>query len=145
MKSLFLIMSVFFASNVDLKNANKNSDTEAIVKTVEQFVKNADKRDIKGVDAVLHSNFRAIVNRLFGSEEVSIMDKALYLDLLKQGKIGGDERKIMIESIHFEGNNAFVKATLDGKKSVFHTFIQLVEEVSGEWKIISDMPNIESK
>jgi len=148
MKSLFLIMSVFFATNTGntgLDDNSKKSNTDAVVTAVEHFVENVDQRDIKGVDAVLHSNFRAIVNRLFGSEEVAIMDKSLYLDLLKQGKIGGDKREVIIESIHFEGNNALVKATFDGKELGFHTFIQLVQETSGDWKIISDMPNIEKK
>ena len=145
MKSLFLIMSVFFTTNSSLNTAEEDTNMAAVIKAVEQFTKSADKRDVKQMDAIMHSNFRAIVNRLFGSEEVSIMDKALYLDLLKKGKIGGDNRKITVESIHFEGSNALVKATLEGEELIFYTFIQLVQETSGDWKIISDMPNIEKK
>ncbi|MEM6696989.1 MAG: nuclear transport factor 2 family protein [Bacteroidota bacterium] len=145
MKSLFLIMSVFFASNSNLDTVEKDADMNAVIEAVEQFVESADQRNVEQMDVIMHSNFRAIVNRLFGSEEVSIMDKALYLDLLKQGKIGGDDRTITIESIHFEGNNALVKASFEGKELVFHTFMQLVRETSGDWKIISDMPNIEKK
>jgi len=145
MKSLFLLMSVFFATTVGLDHAEKDTNTTAVVKAVEQFAKSADQRDVKQMDAIMHSNFRAIVNRLFGSEEVSIMDKALYLDLMKQGKIGGDERNVTIESIHFEGKNALVKATFEGKELMFYTFIQLVQETTGDWKVISDMPNIEKK
>lgn len=145
MKTLILVLATFIAPFVGSDELPKSTDTEQVVQAVESFAKSADKQDVKQMDTLMHTDFRAIVNRLFGSEEVAIMDKAVYLDLLQQGKIGGDERTVTIQSIHFEGHNALVKATFTGKELIFHTFIQLVQEASGAWKVISDMPTIEKK
>ncbi|MEM9887118.1 MAG: nuclear transport factor 2 family protein [Bacteroidota bacterium] len=143
-----IMLFLFIASSINsmnIENPIKGDDTEAIIQAVELFSDSADKRNVKAMETIMHADFRAIVNRVFGSAEVSIMDKSLYLDLLKQGKLGGEEREVTIESIHLEGHNALVKATLEGKELRFITFMQLVKATSGEWKVISDMPNIEKK
>ncbi|MEM8528624.1 MAG: nuclear transport factor 2 family protein [Bacteroidota bacterium] len=145
MKILLFLFATLATINTNSELPPNNDQTAAVIEAVQTFAASADQRNIEQMDVIMHSNFRAIVNRLFGSEEVSIMDKALYLDLLAQGKIGGDEREVTIVSIHFEGHNALVKATLEGKKLRFTTFMQLVQASSGAWKVISDMPNIEEK
>lgn len=117
---------------------------EAKVKAVvEQFAGNADKQDAAAMKSVLHDNFRAVVNRAFGAEDVSIMDKPAYLQLLTDKKIGGDARKVTFSAIDINGNNASVKAIFQGEKLTFTTYLLLVKETSGEWKLISDMPVIE--
>lgn len=140
---MMLVLSIVLLSAFTLPETGK--DLEKISEKVVQFSKSADQRQMKAMDAVLHPKFRAVVNRLFGSEEVSTMDKTVYLDLLKKGTIGGDDRKVTIHAINFEGNNAVVSATFEGQELVFKTFIQLVKDASGEWQVISDMPNIQKK
>ena len=120
-------------------------DLEKLAQTIHQFSESVDTRNVKATDKVLHHGFRAVVNRLFGSEEVSIMDKTLYLNLLKEGKIGGDKRTVKIHSINMEGNNAVVKVEFDGSALRFQSFMQMVKDTAGNWTIISDMPNVEKK
>jgi len=126
-----------------LSDATDEKDLQKISAAVHAFAESADKQDIPKMDEVLHAEFRAVVNRLFGSEEVAVMPKTAYLDLLKAGKIGGDSRTVQIQSIDLEGNNAMVRAVFTGKELVFTTYLQLVKEAAGNWKIISDMPTIE--
>lgn len=121
------------------------SDLEKIATAIHEFASAADQRDLKKMDQVLHKDYRSVVNRLFGSKEVSIMDKALYLDLLKQEKIGGDQRTVEINSIDMIGNNAVAQVTLNGKELIFLTFIQLVKDTNDQWLVISDMPKIDKK
>ena len=143
MKSIFLTFSLLIIGLP--ADDNISVDLEKISKAVHDFSSSADQRDIKNMDKILHKDYRAVVNRLFGSEEVSVMNKSLYLDLLKQEKIGGDSRSVEIQSIDVEENNAVVRATFTGKELIFTTFIQLVKDVEGNWLIISDLPRIEKK
>lgn len=116
-----------------------------ITQTIHDFSTGVDKGNVKQTAGTLHSEFRAIVNRLFGAKEVSVMSRNLYLDLLKQGKIGGDTRTVKVHSINVTDNVAVARVTFTGKELVFHTFMQLIEDELGNWLIISDMPNVEQK
>ena len=42
-----------------------------------------------------------------------------------------------------EDKNAFVKARFSGKELTFTTFIQVIQDIDDEWRIMSDMPVIE--
>lgn len=136
---LLSIASFCMAAFAGVLTGNDSDQVAAAVKT---FVKSADKQDMERMDAILHQEYRTVVNRLFGSDKVSVMDKSTYLSMMKEGKIGGDKRKIEIKEIKIHGNNAMVEATFTGEKLVFETFLQLAKDVSGEWKVISDFPKI---
>ena len=142
MKFLFFASAFFFT----IGNASHSTPAELelsnVAEAVKSFAGNADARDAEAMEHLLHPEFRAIVNRQFGSSEVSLMDKAMYVDMLKQGKIGGDTRKVVIQSITLEGHNASVRAEFTGQELRFVTFIQLVQSTNGKWQVISDMPNI---
>ncbi|MEM1320089.1 MAG: nuclear transport factor 2 family protein [Bacteroidota bacterium] len=143
MKSILFALSILMTGAAG--STITGSDMEAISKAVTAFATHADNQDVPKMATVLHKDFRAVVNRLFGSEEVALMDKSLYLDLLKQGKIGGAKRTVRIHSIDIEENNAIVRATFQGEQMTFNTFIQLVKDVQGHWTIIGDMPRIEQR
>ncbi len=124
------------------KNSGNSAENDRIKTAVRAFSQNADKQNVEGMTSILHKDFRAIVNRLFGSTEVSLMDKEAYLGLLKAGKIGGDDRTVSISEMTVIENNASVKVVLTGKELKFETIMQLVKDASGNWKVISDMPYI---
>lgn len=129
-----LTMNSFAQSKEDKK------DVETLIRA---FVNAGDQQDQTAVASLLDENYRTIMNKLFGSEETSLMDKATYLSLLESGKIGGDTREVKIKSIDIVQDNAYVKAELIGKKLKFTSFFLLVKTRSNEWKLISDMPYIE--
>ncbi len=139
MKLSLIIMSFscFFNHNFP------SEDIMEVTKLVHAFSKNSDERNIDKMDNILHQNYRTIVNQAFGSDEIQLMNKTNYLDLLKRKVIGGDKRSVIILSIDMEENNAVVKAKFTGKKLIFTTFIQLVKDSAGKWKIISDLPIIQ--
>ena len=140
MKTLLLLFSLIaFADN---PKENISIDIEKISRVVSQFSQSADQRNLQKMEEVLHPEFRSVVNRLFGSEEVSVMDRSIYLNLLKEEKIGGDKREVAIQSVNIQGNTAIVKAILLGKSLRFDTYLQLIKDVNGKWWIVSDMPSI---
>lgn len=136
--SFFLMMSL----GVTL-GAQDNEDLVAIEAAVANFAAFGDQQNVAGLEGLLHPQFRAVVNRLFGSEEVSLMDKTVYLELIKTGKIGGDQRTVHLLEVEVVANNAHVKALFVGEKLRFTTFISLVKNPAGEWQVISDFPHIE--
>lgn len=141
MKSLmlfFLTMCLGFALP-----AQESADLLAEERAVEQFSAAGDQRNAAQLEALLHTEFRTVVNRQFGSEEVSLMDKAVYLQLVKDEKIGGDEREVHLLNVEIVGNNATVQAVLLGKKLRFNSFFSLVKAADGNWQIIGDFPHIE--
>lgn len=123
--------------------AQDHQDLAGIETAVHDFARLGDQQDAKALDQLLHPQFRAVVNRLFGAEEVSLMDKAAYLQLIKDKKIGGDKRGVYILSVDVVNNNATVKARFEGKALRFTTFLSLVKNTDGGWQVIGDMPDIE--
>ena len=140
--NLLISLSMTILMNV-CQFQTHDSDFIQISEAVHSFVKAVDKQNTEATAKILHKDFRAIVNQAFGSDKVDILNKTTYLDLMKKGVIGGDERSVLITSIDMVGNNATVKAIFTGKDLVFETFVQLVKNTNGEWRIISDLPTIE--
>lgn len=123
--------------------AQGKKEEKKVKQAVKAFAKSADSRDLEGMDAILAPEFRAALNRQFGGEEVSLMDKSAYMGMLKAGKIGGDKRKVEILSLDIVGNNAAVKARLTGSALRFTTFLTFIRNVEGSWKLVQDFPDIE--
>lgn len=115
------------------------SEKDKIIQSVNTYIEAGDSRNAPQLDAVLHSNFRAVFNQLLGSNEVKIVSKELYLQLIADGKLGGDTRKLEILSVDIVENNATVKVKLIGKTLTFQSFYQLIK-VDGNWQLIQDLP-----
>jgi len=139
--TLFLAGTLFTFSTV----FGVDNEEKAVKEAVKLFSQSADLQNTNNMNKVLHKNFRAVLNQLFGSKEVSITDKETYLALLKDKKIGGDKRKVSFESVDIYGKNASVKAVFDGNALKFSTYILLVKTAEGKWQVINDMPIISKK
>ncbi|MBL4650468.1 MAG: nuclear transport factor 2 family protein [Aureispira sp.] len=144
MKTLLLGTILCFAvTNSYGKNSPNQNPANAIIDVVEAFGKSADQQNATKMGKILHKDFRALLNRLFGGKDLSVTNKETYLSLLESKKIGGDNRTVIINSINIQGANAYVHATFKGEKLIFNTYLLLVEKEDGVWQIISDMPVIE--
>ena len=139
-QTMFFLFSMMACTAIQ---AQDRQDLAAIETAVHDFVRLGDQQNSQGLDRLLHPQFRAVVNRLFGAEEVSLMDKSVYLQLIKDKKIGGDKRDVYILSVDVVNKNATVKARFEGKALRFTTFLSLVKNVDGSWQVIGDMPDIE--
>lgn len=141
MKTLisFIIMTTLF-----MHESKAQSDKQQVLQVVESFVEFADKQDSSSMSTILHKDYRAIVHRLFGSQETTFMNKSSYLQMLGAKKIGGDKRDVKINYHEVHKNNASVSATFTGTKSVFTSYLFLVKTSDDNWLIISDLPYIES-
>lgn len=141
LKTFVGIMMLLFT--IGFQAADEKTDKKEIKASVTLFAKHADEQDVAAMDALLDDQFRTLINRLFGSNTLSFLGKPTYLQLLEDKKIGGDERKVIIHAIDITGNNASVKATFEGKKQSFTSYLLLAKTEAGAWKIATDMPSIQ--
>ncbi|MEQ8325015.1 MAG: nuclear transport factor 2 family protein [Vicingaceae bacterium] len=143
MKTIVKHLAVGLSALILMAGSPPVDDKTKVIKALKSFVEAADRQDPDQLSQILDANFRAVVNRAFGSEEVSIMDKITYLDLIKQKKIGGDKREVSIIRVDITGNNACVHSVLKGSHLIFNTFTDLIRDSNGNWYVINDMPHID--
>ncbi len=120
-------------------NTFASEDMQAITTTIFAFAEAGDENNADELANYLDENYRIVMNQLFGSETVSIMDRQTYLDKIKSKEFGGDKREVIIESITLNGNTAYVKVIMKGKMMSTISLIGLVKNKDGIWKLISDI------
>lgn len=141
MKTLKLITLSLVLASAFACNAQKQ-DIKDIKEVITLFSKAGDSNDAAKLANCLDDNYRIVMNRLFGSEAVSIMSREVYLEKIKTKEYGGDTRSLTFENVIVNGNTAVVKVIFTGKKMTFNSLISLVKDSKNQWKLISDVPII---
>ncbi len=119
------------AQTMELKN---------IEKIITEFSKAGDENNAEKLATYLDDNYRIVMNRLFGSTGVIVMQKAAYLEKIKSKEYVGDNRVLTIENIVINGPTANAKVIFKGSKMTFISLIELIQDTDGNWKLISDTP-----
>ena len=120
--------------------AKAQTEKEEVKNVITQFVQAADIQDADQVATLLHEDFRVVMNQLFGSTDVSFMNKSVYVQLIRDRKMGGDKRTIDFVSVDVVNHNASVKVLLKGKTMVFESLLHLIKTADGKWQLINDLP-----
>lgn len=131
-----------FALIITLNCSAQSAEEAAIEATIMGFAQAGDNNDADQLDTYLDDNYRVVMNRLFGSTEVAVMPKSVYLEKIRNKEFGGDDRKVVIESITQNGATASAKVSLVGNKMTFVSLLTLIKDEEGKWKLISDVPVI---
>ena len=114
---------------------------ENVKAVIEKFIKAGDKCDGTQLNELLHSNFRVVANQLMGGTDVTIITKEQYLSLIRDGKLGGDERTYEILSLEVVNKNASAHVRIKGKVLSFDTFYHLIQLPEGIWQLVQDLPH----
>lgn len=123
-------------------SAQSNPESQKLVAAVQAFVQAGDRQDAEALDALLDTHYRVVMNQLFGSEEITILDRDTYLTKIKAKEFGGDTRRLAIEEVLITGKSAVVKVKLTGAKLSMRAHLSWVQDAQGAWKLISDTPTI---
>lgn len=115
-------------------------ETKAVKKTITRFAAAGDSNNSSEVSTFLDPNYRIIMNQLFGSSETAIVDRDTYLSKIASKEWGGDTRKLTFLSVDVNGNNASAKVEMKGSKMSMTSYMILVKDKDGNWKIASDVP-----
>ena len=136
-KIILLSIVTFFSVSLAY---GQSEDTKAIKATIAAFAKAGDQNKVDVLAEYLDDNYRVVMNRLFGSKEVSTMSKAIYLEKIRTKEFGGDQRSLTIKKLVINGSTASAQVTFKGQKLTFVSVITLVKDGTGKWKLVSDMP-----
>lgn len=118
----------------------QKTDMQAVKQTISAFAAAADNSNADDLNQYLDDNFRIVMNRLFGSSEVSVMPKTVYLDKIRKKEFGGDDREVTIKNIVINGTTASAQVTYAGKKMTFVAITTLIKDGEGNWKLASETP-----
>jgi len=133
---LMSIIVLFTTTSCTAQSVEEN----AIRETITAYSKAGDVNDADKLAGYLDDNYRIVMNQLFGSTEISIMPKNIYLEKIRTKEYGGDNRKIDITTLTLNGNTASARVIFTGSKMTFASILTLARDASGGWKILSDMP-----
>ncbi len=123
-------------------NAQSTKEEKLVKQVIINFSSFGDQQDADGLDTLLDANFRIVMNQLFGSKEVSVMDKTTYLKKIRTKEFGGDRREVKIENLQIDGKTALVRVTLKGTNMTMVSMLQLIKNHAGHWQLVSDLPTI---
>ncbi|MEQ8808665.1 MAG: nuclear transport factor 2 family protein [Imperialibacter sp.] len=136
------IMMTVFGTMVFSIAQGQETGVEEVKKTIMQFATAADYQDPIILEEVLDTNFRVVMNRLFGSEGVAIMPREVYLAKIKNKEFGGDKREVTISNVTINGNTANALVSFKSNKMTFVSTLLLVLTKEGKWKLVADLPNV---
>jgi hypothetical protein len=139
---LIVTLIVISCSTNKTINNNMTEDKSKITTVIKQFSLAGDNSKDELLATYLDDNYRVVMNRLFGSDKVSILSKEVYLAKIKSKEFGGTPRETKIIDILINGNAACVKVIFKGEKVTFNSLIILLKNKEGEWKLVSDIPTI---
>ncbi|MCR9248936.1 MAG: nuclear transport factor 2 family protein [bacterium] len=136
----YLMTMVCLLMMISLHAQTSKEDMKAIKETITAFAKAGDSNDTNSLDQYLDDNFRIVMNQLFGSKDVMLVDKAGYIAKIGSKEWGGDSRELEFENITVNNTSASVKVIMKSSKSTFSSLITLIKNSDGKWKLVSDVP-----
>lgn len=135
---LFALFGLLLSACATAQSGEENQVKE----TIKAFSNAGDFNDVNTLENLLDNNYRIVMNQLFGSTEVAVVPKAVYLEKIKSKEWGGDSRDLTIENVLVNGNTASAKVTFKSEKMTFISILILIKNKEGQWKLISDLPVI---
>ena len=142
MSNQILFLFSVLIMGVLVSNLEASAESE-IKEKINQFVKAGDEQEPSSLEGILHPDYR-ITFAFPGETKVTILSREMYLQMLKDKKLGGTKRSIKIEEVTIRGNTALVRAKLESEVMRFSIFFSFINVGEG-WKLISDLPFAEKK
>lgn len=136
-----LLIGLFTLITINMNYAQKTEKSK-ISETIEAFSRAGDNQNADALSKLLDSNYRVVMNRLFGSTEVAVMPRSVYLEKIRSKEFGGDKRKLTIENMVINGNTASAKVTFKGEKMTVVSILMLIQNKDNQWLLTSDVPVI---
>jgi hypothetical protein len=89
----------------------QENDSNNIQQVVNAFAKAADENDTAMIAEVLYSNYRIVMNQLFGNKKASIVSRELHASKVKSKECGDDKRKVNIHNALINNLTTCVKVS----------------------------------
>lgn len=140
---IFIGLISFNACSIGQNNAKEAGNAKAgidpaIEKAIKDFVKGGDEQNIALLETVLHPAFRVTVNQFMGSDDVTVLDRATYIALIQDKKMGGLERSFDLISFKTFGHTASAEMHMESDELIFNNFLSLIQDKTGKWWVLAD-------
>jgi hypothetical protein len=99
----------------------------AAEKLIESFATAADKQDAAALEAIIHPAFRVVFSTKAGATP-SVLDRALFLKLVRDGKIGGAARKVSITALSKTESYVTATVVMTRADAIFQGTYTLIEQ-----------------
>lgn len=108
----------------------------AVLAAVHAFARAADARDIEGIEAATHAEFRVLFT-IAGGSGVRVLPRATYTQMARDGKVGGVPRAVEVGAVDVRGDLAWATVTLEGAAARFDSVMTLAR-TDGAWRVVED-------
>jgi hypothetical protein len=108
----------------------------AATQVIEAFARAADRRDVAGLEQVLHPSFRVMFT-LDAAKPPTQLDRAQFLGMVREGKIGGADRQVVVSGLATTERFASASARMQHKDASFDGVYVLVEQ-DGRWWLLQE-------
>lgn len=141
-----ILLNVLLALSIAAANAqNKNEmENKKIQTLIAEYAAAVDIRNTEAAETFLDTEFRVVLNNYNNNGATTILTKAQYLGMIKDGKAGGNKRTASFVLTDIHENAAIVKVRLEGDKTVFTNYYSLIKR-HNQWLIVNDIPQMLSK
>jgi Putative lumazine-binding len=131
-------VSVFAQAQAQTAPVTLPKDTTAASATqiIQHFARASDKRDVQTLDALLHPAFRVVFNVKPGSQP-SVLDRTQYIQMARDGKIGGLERSVVVANVSLTNGFATGTSRMEHEKAAFESIFSLIQ-VNGQWMLLQE-------
>jgi hypothetical protein len=108
----------------------------AATQVIESFARAADRRDVAALERVLHPSFRVMFT-LDAAKPPTQLDRAQFLGMVRDGKIGGADREVVVSAFASTERFASASARMQHKNASFEGVYALVEQ-DGRWWLLQE-------
>jgi Putative lumazine-binding len=108
----------------------------AATQVIEAFARAADRRDVAALEQVLHPAFRVMFT-LDPGKAPTQLDRAQFLGMVREGKIGGADRQVVVSGVATADRFASASARMEHKDASFEGVYALVEQ-DGRWWLLQE-------
>jgi Putative lumazine-binding len=108
----------------------------AATQVIEAFARAADRRDVAALEQVLHPSFRTLFT-LDAAKPPTQLDRAQFLGMVREGKIGGADRQVVVSGLATADRFASASARMQHKDASFEGVYALVEQ-DGRWWLLQE-------
>jgi Domain of unknown function (DUF4440) len=133
---IFVGVSAFAQNASSLAPLVKETTAASAAQLIHHFARASDRRDVGQLEALLHPSFRVVFNVKPGAAP-TVLDKAQYLQLARDGKIGGLDRSVTVASVNLADGFATGTSRMAHEKASFHSLFSLIQS-DGQWLLLQE-------
>ena len=127
-------------------SASAKTDNAAVEAAVAEFAEATRMQDVFALEAILHDNYRAIVNDFPTAGKVAELPRAAYVGMIEGKKIGVKTYELNKRAVSVVGNVANAVYDFVNDEEVMHQNLLFFRAgTEGDWQLVTSAPVVRKK